>query len=423
MNMDVVSSLFEPLFSSFEFLGPSLWYWLPPVLLFFFWTEFRSYTLKKYIAHIEWITLEVRLPREISKSPLAMELALSCFHQTSDKTWYERIFKGYVRPWFSLELVSIGGAIRFLFHIPSFYRSIVESNVYAQYPEAEIAEVPDYTHQVPINAGQKSSGWESWGIEFQLTKADPYPIKTYVDYGLDKDPKEEFKNDPIGTLIEVLGSLSPEEHLWIQILVQGTRKRFPKPYKSKGVFSDILRTFRQKEQQDWQAEGEALLAKIVKRDESPKEGVFKFNTLTSAEENVAKAIARSIEKLGFDCGIRAFYLAPKEKFQSARKVALLAAFKQFSSQHLNGFKPRTSTSPFDYPWQDPFGWREATLRARMLTAYRRRGYFYHPYTRPPFVLNSEELATIYHFPGSAVETPTFSRIESRRSEPPANLPL
>ena len=42
--------------------------------------------------------------------------------------------------------------------------------------------------------------------------------------------------------------------------------------------------------------------------------------------------------------------------------------------------------------------------------------------RTPLVLNSEELATIYHFPGQVAETPTFKRIESKRAEPPQNLP-
>jgi hypothetical protein len=46
-----------------------------------------------------------------------------------------------------------------------------------------------------------------------------------------------------------------------------------------------------------------------------------------------------------------------------------------------------------------------------------------PYQRTPFVLNTEELATIYHFPGRVAETPTFGRIEAKKGEPPSNLPI
>jgi hypothetical protein len=59
----------------------------------------------------------------------------------------------------------------------------------------------------------------------------------------------------------------------------------------------------------------------------------------------------------------------------------------------------------------------------MLRAYVDRGYFYPPYYGKYYVLTAEELATIYHFPGRVSTTPTFKRIESKKSEPPVNLPL
>ena len=117
------------------------------------------------------------------------------------------------------------------------------------------------------------------------------------------------------------------------------------------------------------------------------------------------------------------YTARRDAFNPSRIVGGLAAFKQFSSLDLNGFKPKKTTKAFNYPWQDPWGWRELKLKKRILRAYRERGWFYSPYKILPFVLNTEELATIFHFPGSSVETPTFGRIESRRGEPPPNLPL
>ena len=59
----------------------------------------------------------------------------------------------------------------------------------------------------------------------------------------------------------------------------------------------------------------------------------------------------------------------------------------------------------------------------MFDAYVKRGAFYAPFTRKLFVLNTEELATIYHFPGSVAKTPTISRIESKKGEPPTALPI
>ena len=38
------------------------------------------------------------------------------------------------------------------------------------------------------------------------------------------------------------------------------------------------------------------------------------------------------------------------------------------------------------------------------------------------VLNTEELATLWHFPGQILKVPTFERIESKEASPPTNLP-
>jgi hypothetical protein len=39
------------------------------------------------------------------------------------------------------------------------------------------------------------------------------------------------------------------------------------------------------------------------------------------------------------------------------------------------------------------------------------------------VMNVEELATIFHFPGEVATTPTLEKIESKRGEPPIDLPI
>jgi uncharacterized protein (DUF3820 family) len=120
--------------------------------------------------------------------------------------------------------------------------------------------------------------------------------------------------------------------------------------------------------------------------------------------------------------MRALYIAKKDVFNPLNIGALIGTTKQFSSEGLNGFTPKNLTK-FDYPWEDYKGKRMAGMKKDMFNAYRRRSYFYLPYKEKPFVLNSEELATIYHFPPRVTETPGFVRIESQKSEPPANLPI
>src|SRR3989344_5070361 len=86
---------------------PYAWYWFPPALALILWHSYRYYTLQKYLAETKWITLEIKIPREVTKSPQAMELALAAFHQTRDLTWYQRTFTGYMRPWNAASASSI----------------------------------------------------------------------------------------------------------------------------------------------------------------------------------------------------------------------------------------------------------------------------------------------------------------------------
>jgi hypothetical protein len=50
--------------------------------------------------------------------------------------------------------------------------------------------------------------------------------------------------------------------------------------------------------------------------------------------------------------------------------------------------------------------------------------FWLPFFHPPInVLNTEELATLWHFPGQIMRVPTLERIESKEASPPPNLPM
>ncbi len=382
-------------------------YWSPVVLFYFIARLWRYYTRAKFIKKMQWVLLDVRIPREITKSPRAMEVVNGVFYQTYAGNKINEIFQGFVRSWFSLEIVSLGGDIHFYLRVPKFFKNLVQTQVYSQYPEVEIYEVEDYVNEIPPY-GTSGSEWLMWGGEFKLSKSDAYPIKTYVDYGLEDNPKEEHKIDPITPVIEFLGSIGPSEQAWIQILVMSTTKRFKKP----GTWFD---------KQDWRGEATTLVNELMKRDRPPEVGKFP-ERLSPGEEEVVKAIERSVSKTGFDCGLRVIYLAKQGFYDAARQVGLINSVKQYGSLHLNGFSINKKTG-YDYPWQDFRGHRLEWAKRKMFDAYRRRSWFHPPHARKPFVLNAEELATIYHFPGQVATTPTLKKIESKKAEPPIDLPI
>ncbi len=405
-------------------------YALPVALIFVFAHVWVLYRRVQFFESQESVLLEIRVPQDIPKSPLAMEIVIMALQQTTgESTWYDVFILGKSRASFSLEIVSIEGDVRFYIKTLSRVRKFIETQVYSQYPNAEIIESPDYVSHVPY--AQEGSDWNLFGVEFQLLKPDPYPIKTYIDYNLDKDPKEELKVDPILPMIEFLGDLGRGEQAWYQILIRANKGKKDRttPWK-----------------RDWQDEGRELVEKMMKESKErsgppPEIGGedFRYSLLTEGERNVTKAIERNISKLGFDCGIRALYLGKGELYNPANIAGLFGVLKQFNSNDLNGFRPKDHTD-FDYPWQDyiniplfkstvgvPFfslkGKRTIYKKWKFFDAYRKRSWFFPPYERKPYVLNAEELATIYHFPGRVAETPTFKRIESRRAEPPTDLPI
>jgi hypothetical protein len=148
--------------------------------------------------------------------------------------------------------------------------------------------------------------------------------------------------------------------------------------------------------------------------------------LTEVEKETISALARSVSKKGYDVGIRSIYIAPKDIWSADNIGGLVGGITHFNS-HLNGFKPARGS---DERYSNVFvAWRLRSNKKRdiekqgLLDAYKRRAYFYKPYVSPHFVLNSEELATLFHLPGGVALTPTVGRIESKKSQAPTNIPL
>ena len=332
---------------------------------------------------------------------------MNALYQTSGEgNWYDKFVKGGMRAWFSLEMVSIEGQVHFFIWSRKELKKIIETQLYSQYPDVEVAEVEDYTKGITLD----QSKMDLWGTYFTKTKESFYPIKTYVDYGLDKDPKEELKIDPITPVIELLGSLGAGEQMWIQILIRAHREEFKKP----GTWF---------EKTDWKHFAKDEIKKKMKRDKGDGEVMDK---MTKGEQKNIEAIEKSIAKAPFDTGIRAIYLANNDVYNKGNQGGLVGSMRQYGSNDLNGFKPDKTTG-FDYPWQDVFGGRLRAKKEKILKGYQERSFFkplYNPGDRGgEFILSAEELATIYHFPGKVSKTPNFTRIASRKADAPSNLPI
>jgi hypothetical protein len=401
-----------------------------PLLSVFAWNLWVSYVQTLFLRSMTWTLLEIKPPKEVFKSPLAMELVLNSLYQTGGHgNWMQKYWQGAVRNWFSLEIVSNEGSIHFYIRTPSKFKSIIQSQIYAQYPQAEVSEVEDYTAAVPDFA--KDAPISLWGTQLVLSKEDVYPIKTYIDWGLDRaigSLDEQQRIDPITPMLEFMGSIGAGEQIWFQIIVRADTKRFPIKNKE-GV----------EEMKGWTDSAKEVIKKFnADLNEKDKEGkTIATRRATKGELGVIEAIERNASKFGFDAGVRAIYLTQKDKFDANRIAGLTGMIRQYNASDFNSFKPDGPTA-FDFPWQDITGKKIIKLKKDLLGAYKNRAYFYGGFNlkdpktfftypeksgRKAFILSTEELATMFHLPGRVAETPSFVRIEATKAEPPANLPI
>lgn len=389
--------------------------WLPIGLFTSLWRTWMHYIRFKFWFAQEYVLLQIQLPAEIEKSPLAMELFLTAlWNNGSETTFIKRIWEGSYRPIWSLEIASNEGRINFYIRMGKSWKNIVESRLYGQFPEAKVTEVEDYTNAVPFNLEE----YNIWGAEFKKAPPDAVPIKTYIDYKLDKDPDEEYKIDPLTNILELLGSVGPGEYFWMQIIIKARKRdEWYGFYKAGDKYIDGGRAEIQKIMV-----GAAQRAQAVLHDSEIVEG--KVNALlTDGEKRKIEEIERAMSKLLFECGIRVVYLASKERSNNINIPSIVRFFDAFRSIEFNAINVTgRGIVTFDYPWQDFREIRRTKMKKQLWFWYKNRAYFYVPYDQDPIFLNVEELATIWHFPSSIVKTPSLQRVPSKRAEPPPDLP-
>lgn len=394
---------------------------LAVILYVIFWPLWVDYVQSGFIASLKYAVLDIRLPKEMMKSPLAMEVLLNAMHNTADGSNFVKFWKGEKRPSYSLEIISVEGIIKFIIRTEDRRKAGLMSAIYSQFPEVEVQEIPDYTYGIQFDPKEVKLYGENFILKNEA-KSTAYPIKTYIDYGLDKDPKEEFKVDPLTPLIEFMGNIGMNQQVWIQYVIRAHIKEDRK----KGHFF--------KKTDAWRDTAKKVVDDLMLRDpktkvagaKDEKTGFTKLPTISKGEQNIIEAIERRLEKQAFDVGIRAIYIGKKDVFDKPNGVGgIVGGFKHFSSEHLSGFAPagKWSGKFKGSPWEDYRKFRENKTCRLVLDAYKRRCFFYAPWKGGYNVMNIEELATLFHFPGQVSRTPTLNRIPSKKSQAPSNLPI
>ncbi len=402
------------------------WLWLFILVALVAAQIWKAYIQEFFRRTVPYVVLELRVPREVRKTPRAMEQIFTTIHslRNSCDNFEECWWDGEVPQTFSCEMASYGGQVHFYMRVPRRHKSIVEAALYSQYQDVEVVEVEDYTGRFPATFREiDATGYNIFGNELILAKEDVYPIRTYVDFEAVEETKEL---DPISGVLELLASVRPREEVWLQFVLQPL------------VDAQIPA---------WVKKGEEEIDKIKAKAQpavDPQTGLFRFTLRSPTEEEAMKAIDRTISKPGFFTVVRWIYFSPKEIYTSNfGQRGLFSALNHYATETFNKFRYSTTvwTRAALWYWPHLFPKRRAVTRKnRILSRYRRRvvydeifmarifelGLFdwgLGPY-KSRYILNTEELATIYHLPTFLVMTgPMMHRMESRRVGPPAGMAI
>ena len=340
----------------------------------------------------EGVLLSIQLPRENERLPIAAEQMFASLHGLLQ-------FTPDIQEHLSLEMASSVDGVNFYVFTPRNFKNFVESQIYAQYPDAEIREAIDYTKSVGANANIAAT-------EISLAKDFIFPIKTLRD----------FKVDPLSAITSALATQKAGEKVWLQYLVRPVEDFWqerghehvrmvregavPVSINPQDIMIDVGKNI--------VSVGANIFPYIARGPQEPARvdtRVAPPPRLSAGQELDLKMIENKLSKLGFEVKIRVVVVSNTPEEARLKLSSMVASFKQFSTASLNGFT------------QDP----EAPSKSALLVSYQKRLF---PDTKEAgdYILTIEELASIFHLPNVSVETPTISWTRAKKGEPPLNLP-
>jgi hypothetical protein len=315
--------------------------------------------------------LLLQVPRTNDKKELAAEqMFASLFGLLTIPA--HGLFQTTIRERISFEIAVVKRRIGFYVWVPTYLKSYVEEQMYAQYPSVQISEVPDYT-MTP------DEGFQSILVtELKLTGLEVLPIKTF----------QSFEVDPLAAITATFAKFEADEEAWVQLTIRPAA-------------------------QHWHRKSERYIAKIKGGSKTNMVGLVSAlwtpptpktdsNKPTEYESVRAKAAEDKSQKLAFESQLRIVYRGSGDLHQARLRLqSIIASYKQFNTTYLNGFEHKRIMA-------DPH-----VLGLYRTRAFNRRGY----------ILNIEEVATLCHLPHTNVETPYILWASSQTAEPPANLPI
>jgi len=287
---------------------------------------------------------------------------------------------------FGFEIVAHNKVIAFYVVAPREHQTYLEHQLNAIYPESVIEEVRDYNIFKPDSVILTGTA--------QTKSENILPIKTYL-----KDDA-----DPLNSIINAMSKVGDDEGLVVQYIVRSARgdwhsraRQVVHKAQETGSLSQALGSGATQEAMKFANEfGNSLKSQTPKDPHDPQK------RLSAKEEEALKGIEEKNAKAGLDVNLRLVANAKTETRARAMINELAASFSQYNYYEYGN-----------------------SLR---ISVQKKAGQIINDFIfrrfkeSEGFILNTEEMASLYHLPLASAETPNILWLTARQAAAPVNLP-
>jgi hypothetical protein len=374
------------------------------ILVAYFWYMRRHHLHSNAHRFLNSVFLEVQVPKDVSeketgKEPQKEEKDMVAVAEQLYATLGQSESRGLVAEHLgtgehiSFEIICMNKKISFFINCPTHLQELVEKQIQAQYPKAHIEEVDFFNIFKPDS--------HVAAAEIGLQKKYYYPIRTY----------KTLETDPLNAITNSFSKLSEDEAAAFQLIITPARAGWRvKPNRLASAIQQgktpeaAERGIGQRVMHEM---GHLVFQDKPKKSRQPGvenkdlSGTHAPITLTPMQQEIIKRLEEKTSRAGFAVNFRLLVSAPNQTSAEGHLRNALSSLMQFSMPPFNGFRVM----------------RIPEKRAVTKFIYR---VFENPGYR--FILNTEELASLWHLPTKFTETPNVKWLGSKRAQAPINMP-
>ncbi len=354
---------------------------------------------------LSWVFLEIQMPKEVGKEDKSgsgpgqeerkaqISLAEQLFTTISSAASGSGGFLGS-KDYLSLEIACIDKKIAFYINCPRAVRELVEKQIHAQYPHAFIDEVPIYN---PFREGAHIEV-----LEMELVKNYMYPLRSY----------KQMESDPLNSITNAMSKLSEEDGAVVQFVIHPTDGSWQKKPRKVALEIQQGKNPDSMDKSLWSKMGKEIskgLTSAITGGKGGEEGGKKKDlsgdsapiSLTPMQQEIVKRLEEKASRPGFNTNIRILASSVDQATAKLHLNNIGSSFLQFNMPPFNSLKVVKRH-------------KNDVVKDYIFRIFRE--------AKKPQILNTEELASLWHLPGSFLETPNIKWLIAKKAPPPINVP-